>query len=144
MKICAECGKKLGILDGVTDLFGTWWCTTECMERFKKKKLKDKQRDKEQKEKDKEMEAKGTIKEFKCKCNQCGKVWHYLESDFKSVKSQQMSNALIGAGMCCNPFGAYFSNKSLEQGREADKFNKCPSCNSADITKTAIYHEKKT
>ena len=52
-------------------------------------------------------------------------------------------NAMIGAGMCCNPFGAYFMNKSIEQGRQGDKFSKCPECNSVDITKKVVYHDKK-
>lgn len=84
------------------------------------------------------------IKEIKCKCNQCGKIWHYLPQEEKSLKTQQASNAMIGFGMCCNPFGAYFMNKSIEQGRQAaDKFKKCPECGSSDITKKTIEYEQK-
>tara|TARA_Y100000310_G_C20680163_1_gene815467 strand:+ start:2288 stop:2557 length:270 start_codon:yes stop_codon:yes gene_type:complete len=87
---------------------------------------------------------KDKIKELKCKCNQCKHVWHYLSSDEKGLKTQQVGNAMVGLGMCCNPFGAYFMNKSIEQGRQAsDKFNKCPKCGSGDIKKTEHYYDKK-
>ena len=89
------------------------------------------------------MNKKGKVKEWKCKCNQCKHIWHYLDSEEKQLKGQQLGNALIGVGMCCNPFGAYFSNKSIEQARERNKFNQCPKCGTGDITKEEVYYEKK-
>src|SRR3989338_2988457 len=70
---------------------------------------------------------KKTICEIKCICNQCGKVWHYLKSDERGLKMQACGNLLVGGGMCCNPFGSLFLNKSIEASREANKFNKCPN-----------------
>lgn len=89
------------------------------------------------------FDPKKHIKEIKCKCNQCGHIWHYLEEEEKKLKRQSASNAMIGCGMCCNPLGALFLNKSNELSREAEKLKKCPKCNSTDITRTTIYHEKR-
>lgn len=125
---CKSCGKGISIFTAIQDFSEDKYCKS-CS--------------KKQKQKDKQLEKEGKIKEIKCKCNACGKVWHYLESDLKSIQTQQTGNALIGAGMCCNPFGALFSNKAMDLKKEADKFNKCPKCNSSNIKKTTIYYEKK-
>ncbi len=137
MPNCAQCGKKVGFFGSKSDFSGNYFCSDECKNKFHDKLKKIKQ-------KDKEMKEKGMVKEIKYKCNQCGNIWHYLEEDEKKLKSQATSNALIGAGMCCNPFGALFSNKSMDLQREIDKMKKCPKCNSTDIIKTPIYHEKRT
>lgn len=96
-----------------------------------------------QKKVDKKLKSIDIIKEIKCKCNQCGCIWHYLDEDQRKIEKQAVNNAMIGCGMCCNPFGALFSNKSLDLQRELDKMKKCPKCNSSDVIKTVIYHEKK-
>ena len=155
---CPECGKKLGwydfslgkckkchaSLDDIPksdtkeekedDKEVVWECGY-CKKEFDKKEECQKH--------EKECKTKGMIKEIKCKCNQCGNVWHYLEEDEKKLKTQATSNALIGCGMCCNPFGALFSNKAADLQRELDKMKKCPKCNSTDVTRTPIYHEKR-
>lgn len=134
---CAYCGKKVKILNSVPNFSGTKrFCNRDEQKLYSSQEKKSKMLDKD-------MNDKGKIKEFKCTCKQCNHVWHYLEKDEKSLKSQQRSNALIGCGMCCNPFGAYFSNKSIEQGREVEKFSKCPKCGSGDTKKTTHYYENK-
>ncbi len=120
-----------------SDFSGNSFCSNECKSKFIEKKNKEK-------ETEKEMKSKGMIKEIKCKCNQCGNVWHYLEEDEKKLKSQAMGNAMIGCGMCCNPFGALFSNKSIDLQREMDKMKKCPKCNSTDVSRTPNYYAKRT
>lgn len=97
-----------------------------------------------QKRKDKEMKKQFMMKEFKCTCNQCNHVWHYLERDEKALRSQATANAMMGCGMLCNPFGALFSNKARDLHREIEKFNRCPKCGTGNITKEVIYYEKKT
>ena len=134
---CAECGKGVSFLKPPSDFSGNFFCNGECKSKFIEKKNKEN-------ETEKEMNSKGRIKEMKCKCNQCGNVWHYLEEDEKKLKIQAMSNAMIGCGMCCNPFGALFSNKSMDLQREMSNMKKCPKCNSTDVTKNPIYHEKKS
>lgn len=91
---------------------------------------------------EKDFDPKQHVKEIKCKCNQCGKIWHYLDKEEKDIKNQQKGNALLGCSMCCSPFGAYFSNKSLDLNREAQKLGKCPKCSSSDVNKITMYYEK--
>ena len=135
---CAQCGKQVGMFSSKrkSDFSGNSFCSDECKSKFTIKNNKEK-------ETEKEMNSKGMIKEIKCKCNQCGNVWHYLEEDEKKLKSQATSNALLGCGMCCNPFGALFSNKSIDLQREIGKIKKCPKCNSTDVTRTPTYHAKR-
>ena len=137
MPNCAQCGKEVGYFGSKSDFSGNYFCSDECKNKFQDKS-------KQEKQKDSEMKSKGMIKEIKCKCNQCGNVWHYLEEDEKKLKSQSRSNAMMGCGMCCSPFGALFSNKSLDLQREIDKMKKCPKCSSSDVAKTQIYHAKRT
>jgi len=138
MPKCSECGKILKTFDlkPISDWKGNRFCSLGHKEKFT-------QGINEDKNKEKEMISKGMIKEIKVKCNQCKHVWHYLESDEKKLRQQAVGNLMVGGGMCCNPFGALFLNKSIETSREADKFKKCPQCNSIDITKTPVYHERK-
>jgi|SRR3989344_4483285 len=82
------------------------------------------------------------IKEIKCTCKQCGKIWHYLEDEEKGLKSQAGLNALIGCGTCGSPIGALFSNKSIDTSRELNKLKKCPECGSQNIKKESIFYEK--
>src|SRR3989344_2117421 len=100
----------------------------------------------ERKRKDEEKEKNTlpkTITEYKCTCNECGKIWHYLKSEEQQMNTQQCSNAMLGCGTCCSPIGAYFSNKSMEVGREAaSKFKKCPNCGSINIKKEERTVEK--
>ena len=88
------------------------------------------------------FDPKKHVKEIRCKCNECGKVWHYLEDDEKNLKRQAKSNALIGCAMCGNPFGALFSNKAIDTNKELNKLKKCPECGSQNIKKESIFYEK--
>lgn len=136
MTTCSQCGKKINFFRRRSNFSGHQFCDDNCKLLFK-----------ESKKQENELRAKGMIKEIKCKCNQCGNIWHYLEEDEKKLKNQAAGNALMGCGMlgmCCSPFGAIFSNKSLDLQRELDKMKKCPKCNSTDIERTPIYHEQRT
>ena len=139
MPNCVQCGKQVGFFSAKSDFSGNSFCSNECKNRFQDKK-------KQEKQKDVDMKSKGMIKEVKCKCNQCGNVWHYLEEDEKKLKEQSNANRLVGCGTCacCSPFGVLFTNKANDLQREADKIKKCPKCNSTDVTKTQIYHAKRT
>jgi len=135
MVICKSCSKKLNAFNTPPLIHNLSADDRYCKDCFKKRKKENKN-----------LKTKGVIKEIKCKCNQCGVVWHYLEEDEKRLKSQSVSNALMGCGMfagCCSPFGGLFSNKSIDLQREIGKMKKCPKCNSTDVKKTTIYHEKK-
>jgi len=103
--------------------------------------LKSKQRN------EKSAELKRTdekyVKEIKCTCNECGKVWHYLEAEEQRLRTAAVGNALVGCGSCGNPFGQIASTKSLELSNQAEKLKKCPNCGSGNIIKTDVYYEKK-
>jgi len=95
----------------------------------------------------KTYDPKTQVKEIKCKCNECGKVWHYLEAEEQRLNMAAAGNALSACGslgMCCGccPFSTIFSSKSLELSTQAAKLKKCPNCSSVNVTKTAVYHEK--
>jgi hypothetical protein len=137
MVICVHCKKKTGYFNSLSDFSGNYFCNKKCKNDFYKKKDIEKQ-------KDKEMKLKGMIKEIKCKCNQCKYIWYFLETDEKKLKMQARGNALVGVGMCCNPIGIFFSNKSLDLQKELTKMKKCPKCNSTNIYRSPVYHEKRT
>ena len=81
------------------------------------------------------------IKETKCKCNSCGKVWHYLEEEEKRIKSQIRWSG-FGMMTCCLPLQLYSKNEATKWQTALDKFRKCPECGSVNITKKEVYHEK--
>lgn len=84
----------------------------------------------------------GFVNEIKCKCKECGNIWHYLSEEEKNIRSQAKSNALIGLGNLFTPTGAFFSNKSIDAQKELTKFSKCPKCGSANIIKENHNFEK--
>ena len=88
------------------------------------------------------FDSKKHIKEYRCKCNQCGKIWHYLESDEKRIKKQILTNA-CGQMQCCLPLQMYSNNERNKWEQECDKLNKCPECGSGDISKEEKYYAKK-
>lgn len=87
-------------------------------------------------------DKKNYVKEWSCKCNNCGKKWAYLDKIEKQMKSQAISNSLMGLGMCCNPCGAIFSNKSIDTSNEIEKLKQCPKCQSSNAKCEARYFKK--
>ena len=90
------------------------------------------------------MEHEEKIKEIKCKCNQCGKVWHYLESRKKQLKQQITGNTLFTCATCCSPFAMFTANKANDLRKQLEDLEKCPECGSADVTIKEIWHKKRT
>ena len=82
------------------------------------------------------------ITEIKCRCNQCGKIWHYLEQEEKRVKGQLCWSA-YGMMTCCLPLQLYSKQQAGRWEQELDKFKKCPNCGSGDIKKEEITYEKR-
>ena len=90
-----------------------------------------------------EYDPKIHVKEIKCKCNECGKVWHYLESEVKKLKDEQTKNACISVSTFgCIPSQAYFLGEAQKKEKQAKELNKCPNCGSWNVTKTVIYYKK--
>jgi len=131
MPFCQKCGNAIKQ--------GTIFCPN-CGNKQTKKETKAKKSEIE-KETEKEMKAKGMIKEIKCRCNRCGKVWHYLEGEEKRIKSQ-MCWSSYGQMTCCLPIQLYSKQQQGKWETEADKFKKCPKCGSHDIKKTSVYYKR--
>ncbi len=137
--ICAECGRKensfLKCFNYKWDTdFKEHFCSEECNVKFREKKKVEQ-----------EMERKGMIKEIKCKCNQCGKTWHYLESREKEIKESIGTNAKVQMGFAFfNVSAATQAKRNVEAQKELlDQLKRCPKCGSHDITKEDIYFKNK-
>jgi len=88
-----------------------------------------------------EFDPKKYVKEVKCECNECGKIWHYLESEEKRIQSQKRWSG-VGMMTCCLPVQLYSKNQAGKWESELDKFKKCPKCGSINIKKKEIHHKK--
>ena len=135
MPTCADCGKKVSYFNYKWDISSqNYFCSDECRSKFREKKNIEK-----------EMQKKDMTKEIKCKCNQCGKIWHCLESREKEIEKNIRTNAGIQAGFAFFNVGAATQAKRNVEAQQdlLDKLKKCPECGSHDITKKDIYFEKK-
>ena len=86
------------------------------------------------------QKRKKLIKEFRCKCKQCGHVWHYLPEEEKRANSNVLWNS-CGMMSCCLPFQIFSKNQADNWQNTLDKFKKCPKCGSTNIIKKEIQHE---
>ena len=134
MVICQKCKKEISIWKSYPQKGGYSLCK-DCREDVRDNPaILDKLRT------EPSLKLSKKVSEIKCECNQCNNIWHYLPSEEKSLKRQSFFNSLIGAGSLGSHVGAFFSNKSNDLQREADKFKKCPKCGSIDITKKEVAH----
>lgn len=83
----------------------------------------------------KEEEIK-TIKETKCTCVECGKVWHYNKKDISENNKNKISNA--GKGMAC--WGGCMP-ALLIQDKKVTDLKRCPVCNSQNVKSEEISYE---
>jgi len=93
-----------------------------------------------------EFDSKKHVKEYKRKCNECGKVWHSLASREKEIEKDIGCNACIQASTACggNLGAATQSKRSVESQQDLlDKLKKCPNCGSRNYTEDVIIYEKK-
>lgn len=93
-----------------------------------------------------EFDSKRHVKEFKRKCNECGKVWHSLaerEKEIERSKSvaalNQMSNACS-----CRSGAALQAQRNVGASQDSlDKLRRCPECGSQNYTEDVLIYEKK-
>ena len=93
----------------------------------------------------KKLYQKKQVKEYKRKCNECGKIWHSLASreeeiqkDIKFNSRGQLFTAFI------DPASATQSKRNVESQIELlDKLKRCPNCSSHNYTETVNIYEKK-
>ncbi|MFA5406796.1 MAG: hypothetical protein WC307_05570 [Candidatus Nanoarchaeia archaeon] len=93
-----------------------------------------------------EFNPKLHVKEFKRKCNECGKIWHSLASREKEIKDDVGCNSCIQASTACNgqTGAAMQSKRNVESQKDLlDKLKKCPECGSRNYTEEVVIYEKK-
>jgi len=76
------------------------------------------------------------IKETKCVCVECGKVWHYNKKDSFENNMNKISNAGKAMSCCggCVP-------ALLIKDKKVTDLKRCPSCNSQNVKCEEITHE---
>jgi len=84
------------------------------------------------------------VKEYKRKCNECGKSWHSLASREEQIKKNVRNNACWQASFCGNPGAQLQAERNVEAGEtDLEKLKKCPNCGSGNYTEEVIIYEKK-
>jgi len=76
------------------------------------------------------------IKETKCTCNACGKIWNYGKKDMDEQKSAKLANA-GKAMMCC---GGCLPALLIQDKKVVD-LAKCPQCGSRNIKSEDVSYE---
>lgn len=124
--ICANCGTSVGRFERVVG-GGEDFCSTKCRNSYlSSSKLSGK-----------------IAKEWKCKCNSCGHVWHYLDSVEKQMKKQSNQNACMACGNAGpNPAYVMNINKANDLNRQIQQLKQCPKCGSSDVRKEERFFQK--
>jgi hypothetical protein len=76
------------------------------------------------------------IKETKCTCNACGRVWNYGKKDMdeqRSAKLNQVGKSLMCCGGCLPAL--------LIPNKEVIDLAKCPQCGSRNIKTEEVTYE---
>ena len=83
------------------------------------------------------------VKEWKCKCNECGKHWNYLDKAEKEMRNQIGLNACLQVGYCCNPcMGIATSNANTQLSKQVKELKQCLQCKSSNVKCEARYFLK--
>lgn len=77
-----------------------------------------------------------TIKETKCVCNVCGKIWHFGKKDESEQKLNKMANAGKALACCGGCIPAL-----LVKDKKITDLNQCPQCNSKNIKCEEVKYE---
>ena len=76
------------------------------------------------------------IKETKCTCKACNKVWFYGKQEQRENRSSKLHNA-SKAMMCCGGCLPAL----LIRDKKVNNLDKCPDCGSKAIIKETIIHD---
>jgi hypothetical protein len=76
------------------------------------------------------------IKETKCTCNACGKVWNYGKKDLDEQRQAKLSNTGKSL-MCC---GGCLPALLIQDKKVVD-LTKCPECGSRNIKTEEVSYE---
>ena len=118
-KKCRTCGKYVGLIPNNT-YDGEKFCSWKCRKAYQTKTL-----------------------EWKCKCNSCGHVWHYLDKVEKTMKKQVGYNTCTSLAICNPCVTMAASNANTNLMKQMNDLKSCPKCGSSNVTKEAIFFDKK-
>ena len=93
-----------------------------------------------------EFDPKKHIKEYKRKCNQCGKLWHSLVSREKEIESSKKTAACgqVSNACACKSGSALQAQRNVGAYQDSlDKLHKCPECGSQNYSEEVLIYEKK-
>jgi predicted RNA-binding Zn-ribbon protein involved in translation (DUF1610 family) len=76
------------------------------------------------------------IKETKCKCKSCGKIWHYGKTEVLNSAADNLSTFGKDMMCCTGCMPALFI-----PDKKVTDLNKCPNCGSKAIYKKEVIHE---
>lgn len=77
-----------------------------------------------------------TIKETKCTCQSCGKIWYYGKQEVIESFGNSMSNCGKSM-MCCTGC----MPAALIPDKKVVDYSKCPECNSKAVIKEEVFHD---
>ena len=90
------------------------------------------------------FDPKKHVKEYKRKCNECGKVWHSLALREKEISKEVGCNQWNAIANCCNPSAQLQAKRNVDANQtELDKLRKCPNCASQNYHEEVLIYEKK-
>jgi len=128
MWACSDCKKEFSSLKVAYKIDGERYCKI-CKENESKE------------------ENKGLIKEYKRKCQECGKIWHSNLKNEKHLNTTAGLNALAGLsniffGNSASTTAQYTRNVNA-QSSEITNLKKCPSCGSTNYSEGIIKFKKR-
>lgn len=149
MAICFLCKKKVSSWDvymnGDNDYCSDCWKNRKS-EILKGKELEEECKKKHIEEEQKKIEEeKNTIREYKRKCNQCGKIWHSLVNREKEISRKSFWGSIVSVGTALTgELGTSTqSQRNVDaQTEQLDNLKRCPNCGSSDYTEKIIIIKK--
>jgi len=92
-----------------------------------------------------EFDPRRHVREYRRVCNECGTLWHSLESREAQIEQEatKARNAEYGHA-CCGQPGASRAARALSQSRqdELSRIRSCPKCGSGNCVQDTIIYEK--
>lgn len=92
-----------------------------------------------------EIDKNNKKREYKRKCNRCGKVWYSSVNKEASLATGGFLNALVSTGTALTDLGAstQASRNADAKSSEFDSLRKCPNCGSTNYTEKIISFKDK-
>ena len=136
MPMCAICNKKCSVWTAyfIDQKYYHEDCWKDMQSKLKEEKDK------------KQFEIEMQVKEFKRKCNRCGKVWHSLVEREKQIRTNSIFSGIVGVttALTGNINASTQTHRNMDaQTQWLDSLKKCPNCGSTDYKEEIITFKKK-